>query len=100
MVWQSNPKPGPWKKVKAHRKRVADVARRGCRARVFDRDGGCCTSCGRALVLLLKNCTHEFQLAHIHEIKPRSLGGDPHDDTNCLTLCYQCHPQAHRLRVG
>ena len=39
-----------------------------------------CAMCGRLYALLAK-----------HEIKPRSLGGDPLDEANCVLLCQVDH---------
>lgn len=99
-MWQSNPKPEPWKKVKARRREARVKARRDCRAVVYKRDGGRCTKCGVRLRLDLREAAHEFEVAHIHEVKRRSAGGDPTDPDNCITLCYRCHPQAHGLKVS
>ena len=41
-----------------------------------------CAGCGRFDYFLDK-----------HEIKPRSLGGDPLDPKNCVLLCRPCHFQ-------
>lgn len=95
-MFQTNPKPEPWKNVKARRRRERIQRRRDCRAEVFKRDGGRCTRCRRPLHLHLKDAAHEFDVAHIHELKMRSKGGDPTDPTNCVTLCYKCHATAHR----
>ena len=94
-MWKPNPKPEPWKKVKARRKRERIERRRDCRAQVFARDGGRCIKCRRRLALLLQDAAHEFDVAHIHEVKLRSLGGDPTDPDNCVTLCHECHRDAH-----
>jgi len=95
MAWQSNPKPEPWKRVKARRRAAERAARDRCRGVVFRRDGGRCQQCHRPLVLTMKEAQHEFDVAHIHESPPRSLGGDPTNPDHCTTLCCQCHAAAH-----
>lgn len=99
-MFQSNPKPEPWKNVKARRRREKIARRADCRAEVFYRDGGRCVKCGRQLKLHLKNAAHEFEVAHIHEVKLRSRGGDPTDPANCVTLCFKCHGEAHGQRIA
>lgn len=90
------PKPEPWKRVKGRRKRVKAAARKTCRAARYAKDSGCCVDCGRHLKLLPSEARHEFEIAHIHEIKPRSLGGSAVDVANTETRCYRCHGKAHR----
>lgn len=34
-----------------------------------------------------------------HEIKFRSQGGDPTDETNCVLLCLKCHGKAHGIKI-
>ena len=36
-------------------------------------------------------CGHLFHWLAKHELKPRSLGGDPLDENNCVLLCLKCH---------
>jgi hypothetical protein len=63
-----------------------DVTRPG----VLKRDGYRCRACGRPArqaVLMLE----------VHEEPPRSLGGDPNNPRDCITLCrevvgFGCHP--------
>jgi 5-methylcytosine-specific restriction endonuclease McrA len=73
------------------RDRMEQAARNVCRAMVYARDGGRCVRCGRALVLQPQDARHVFDVAHIHERIPRSLGGSPYDPLNCETLCAKCH---------
>ena len=93
MAWSGpNPKPEPWKKVKARRKREWQRARKSCRAARYMKDGGCCVRCGTPLKL---NPSDEgadwYTVANIHETRPRSLGGDPLNPDEQETLCAGCH---------
>lgn len=85
------PKPEPRVKVKARLARLWQKARRRSREIRYRMDGGCCVDCGRPLVLHPAEARHEFEIAHIDEIKPRSLGGDPLNPDEQQTLCYACH---------
>lgn len=84
----------------AAKRKVYAEARAACRKKVYARDGGCCVVCGIPLVLSAADASHEFQIAHIHEKKPRSLGGDPLDPDNCETRCYLHHAEAHGIRCA
>lgn len=86
------PKPTPRRIVKARRKRTFAKARKSCRAARYVLDGGRCVRCGKRLHL---NPSDEgadwFNVANIHEVKPRSLGGNPLDPKGQETLCSDCH---------
>jgi 5-methylcytosine-specific restriction endonuclease McrA len=79
-------------RAKRKQKRDDQTRRDQCRAEVYARAGGRCEHCGRGgLVLLVRDARHEFDIAHIDEVIPRSLGGDPLDPGNCQCLCHACH---------
>lgn len=92
MAFAQNPKPEPWKRVKARRKREFAKARKACRSAVYARDGGQCVRCGKRLFL---NPSDEgadwFNVANINEKRPRSLGGSAIDPESANTLCAGCH---------
>lgn len=92
----TNPKPEPYKRVKARRRRLFAKARKSCRAARYFQDGGCCVDCGKPLVLNPGDARSEFEIANIHEVKPRSLGGSAIDVSNTKTQCLRCHKKAHR----
>lgn len=66
--------------------------------------------CERCHRCVLRASSFPFQLGHVDEKIPRSLGGDPTDLDNCQLLCHYCHfsgpSGAHRnterdgLKVG
>jgi 5-methylcytosine-specific restriction endonuclease McrA len=94
-------KPEPWRKVKARRQRAEADAREACVIEVFRRHGSRCGVCNRPVKRANDpRLRHEFEVGHVHEIVPRSLGGDPHDPMNCTLDCYRCHARAHGLKVG
>lgn len=84
------PKPEPWKRVKARRKRQRAKARKTCRAVRYAKDGGCCVRCGKPLVLTMSEGDW-WNVANIHEKRPRSLGGDPLNPDGQETTCADCH---------
>ena len=49
------------------------------RRHVFDRDGWRCRECGRPGAL------------ELHHIRPVAAGGETWAETNCMSLCRQCH---------
>jgi hypothetical protein len=55
------------------------------RARVFERDGGCCVICGAGLTL---------DYAEIHHRRFRSRGGRD-ELVNLITVCDPCHDSIH-----
>jgi 5-methylcytosine-specific restriction endonuclease McrA len=91
------PKPEPRKRVKARRQRARMTARKSCRAARFQRAGGCCEVCGRPVKLHVSEARSVWEIANVHEVKPRSLGGSAVDVTNTKVLCLDCHRKAHRL---
>jgi predicted restriction endonuclease len=62
------------------------VLRDACRRIVIARQHGRCYICGYYLGSRL----------HVHEVVPRSLGGDPHDPENCAGLCAHHHERITR----
>lgn len=95
MAWSGpNPKPEPWKRVKARRKRQRAKARKTCRAARFAKDGGCCVKCGRPLVLTMAEGDW-WNVANIHEVKFRSRGGSAIEVENTMTTCAWCHAKEH-----
>lgn len=88
-AFRSFHKPARISKGKRKAERVRTLTRAQCRAKVYIREKGLCQRCGRAVT---DDCwPHEPQRAHVHEIIPRSLGGDPHDPDGCQLLCAGCH---------
>ncbi len=95
------PKPPTWVSVKAERKRKAAEARAACVEAVFLRHGSRCARCGRPVKKAADPALrHEFEIGAVHEIAPRSLGGDPTDPDACELLCLRHHQMAHGLRVS
>ena len=90
MAHLTNPKPEPYKRVKARRRRQFAKARKSCRAARYALDGGCCVRCGKPVVLTMKEGDW-WNLANIHEKQPRSLGGSAISTANTETLCAGCH---------
>jgi hypothetical protein len=76
-------------------------ARALCRYVTYMRAHGACEHCGQALVLRPKDARHEFEIAHVHEEPPRSLGGDPLDPSITVLLCVFCHERVthHRINI-
>ena len=87
----AKPAKGDWRLRKARLSRRHREQRDACRARVYARDRGCCVRCGRPVKLHYRDGAEWWDIANIHEIVPRSLGGSPYDDDNCETLCSECH---------
>jgi len=102
MTFQSNPKPEPHAKVKARQKRQDAARRTMCVEQVWQRDRACCVLCGRP-VRRTEAAYGVFDVGHVDEILPKSLGGDPGDVNNCRLLCPKCHfsgpSGAHRTTV-
>ena len=90
------PKPEPRAKVKARTVRQFAAARAKCIAAVWKRDGHVCQRCG----IWLKKHTetdNPFLIGHVHEIVPRSRGGDPTNPDECELLCEKHHREAHGI---
>lgn len=85
------PKPEPYAKVKAKTKRQKAQVRALARTEVYTRVDGLCQRCGRRLVLHLADARSAFDIAHAHEIRKRSLGGDPTDPEQIVIVCAECH---------
>lgn len=62
------------------------------RVAVYNRDGGKCRVCGKALKL---NSKDPYQVAHCHHLRYRSSGGKDEME-NLVTLCAQEHEAEHR----
>lgn len=58
------------------------------RAEAYERDGGRCRACQCLLDL---NSDNPWRHANINENPPRSLGGNPTNRRQVLTLCKRCH---------
>lgn len=85
------PKPEPYAKVKARRRRNTAKARKECARIVWLRDGARCQRCGRG-VLPPDQCSGwEPWRGDVNERIPRSKGGDPTDPDNAELLCQACH---------
>ena len=65
--------------LRKQRKACEKALRREVVAAVLRRDGWQCRCCGGKVAL------------HVHEIVPRSLGGDPLMVSECVTLDRECH---------
>lgn len=92
-------KPEPRARVKRRRLTAKQAKRRICVEAVWKRDHGRCRVCLAPLRRPSDACS-VFAVGHVHEVTPRSLGGDPGDPENCQLLCNRCHSEAHRLRVA
>ena len=86
------PKPEPRRRVVARARREQAAKRRACVLAVWERAKWRCERCQR----LLKQSSHWwFEVGHVHEIVPRSRGGDPTDPEQCLLICPVCHRKEH-----
>lgn len=86
------PKPEPRRRVKARVREAQATKRRACVLAVWERAKWRCEKCGR---FLKQSSVWWFEIGHVHEVVPRSRGGDPTDPANCALLCPLCHKQAH-----
>jgi 5-methylcytosine-specific restriction endonuclease McrA len=93
------PKPESLARKKSKAQRVKAQARKVCMDRVWARAQGKCEACGCPVAKPTSEWTM-FMWGHVHEIVPRSLGGDPTDPANCRLTCPICHARAHRLAIG
>lgn len=62
------------------------------RVAVFERDGGRCRVCGRAVKLSTRILPAQ---AHVHHVNYKSAGGTD-DMSNLVLLCLPCHDAEHR----
>lgn len=90
------PKPESRAAIKARRLSRARDRRRACILEVFRREMGRCQGCGRYVVPAWAPEATEFTVGHVHESRPRSLGGDPTNPATAQLLCAPCHQKAHR----
>ena len=98
------PKPERRRVEKQRTKRRKGLSRAQCRGIVYQREHWRCQRCHRALTLDVYPPHPAFP--HVHEIVPRSKGGDPCEPTNCELLCGACHlpggqhaPTVERMRT-
>ena len=90
---------------RARQARQAAKARKACVKAVWARAGATfgpwarCEGCGGAV--RLGDQAPYVTAGHVHEKRARSLGGNPHDPTQCELLCMSCHMPngAHRRSV-
>jgi hypothetical protein len=94
------PKPESLARKKSKAQRVKAQARKACVDRVWARAQGQCEACGFLVYRPSMGAPWAFMFGHVHETKPRSLGGDPTNPRHCRLLCVECHARAHRLTVG
>jgi predicted HNH restriction endonuclease len=86
------PKPEPRAKLKARLERQHAILRDAARRVVYTRAGGCCEVCGVPLKFSLNEPGADwYNVAHINEIRPRSLGGSDIDVSNLNCKCPKCH---------
>lgn len=83
------PKPERRSKTKRRVQATRKLSRAQCRQLVFARAKGCCERCGRAVTDDVE--PYKDERAHVHEVVPRSLGGDPLSPANCVLWCQKCH---------
>jgi 5-methylcytosine-specific restriction endonuclease McrA len=75
--------------VKKRERAQKRLSRAQCRAIVIKREKSQCQQCRR----LVSDDVEPWRpdRAHVDEILPRSLGGNPFDPANCRLLCHGCH---------
>ena len=95
MTFAANPKPEPYRLTRARRRRAQAKARKTCRTARYALAGGCCEECGVPLTLDVNSARSWIEVAHCHEVVPRSLGGSPTDLENTKIYCPKCHFEAH-----
>lgn len=86
----ANPKPEPRSRAKRRKDYQHAKDRAACVAEVYERDRLCCRCCLKVLVKPFAT-DNVFQWAHVHELVPKSLGGDDTEPSNCYVLCHRCH---------
>lgn len=91
------PKPEPRARTKRRKLTAKQAKRRICVEAVWGRAHRRCETC-KVPVRRPSEASTPFVIGHVHEIRPRSLGGDPTDPDLCVLLCPRCHAEAHRLR--
>ena len=87
------PKPEPRRRVVARARREQAAKRRACVLAVWERAKHRCERCGR---LLKQASVWWFEVGHVHEIVPRSRGGDPTNPNACELLCPMDHARTHQ----
>ena len=92
-------KPEPHRKVKARTVREFARLRQACVDAVWKRADSCCERCGWH-VMRPRETDQPLSVGHVHELIPRSRGGDPTDPAGAVLLCTHCHAKAHRLHVA
>ena len=100
MLVTPRPKPAPRKTLKGRATRQYQQARRACIDAVCARDGFRCKKCGMLVKHYRNPEATPYDVAHVHEVIPRSLGGDATDPNGCMLLCPRCHRQIHGLGRG
>jgi 5-methylcytosine-specific restriction endonuclease McrA len=79
------------------RRRIAQLTRRQVVLKVWLRDMGHCCGCGRKCRPVSETYPTDPDRGEVHDIRPRSLGGDPLSVENNQLLCKSCHMKVHRL---
>src|SRR5678809_897648 len=96
------PKPEPHWKARDRTRRQREAARQIAADATWSRADHQCEVCGR-WVKRPKDTVYPFEMGHIDEILPRSLGGSDTDTKNLRLLCHDCHfsgpSGAHRKTV-
>ena len=92
-------KPEPRRRVKARTDRQKAKARKDCVSLVWARANNRCQDCGRH-VCKPRETDNPFDVGHVHEVIPRSRGGDPTDPEQCILACVKCHTRRHGQRVA
>ena len=88
------PQPKPLKRhavVQRERRRAKGQTRAQVVQAVWRRDKGCCTACGVKVIPPKETYPTDPRRGEVHDVLPRSLGGDPYDVSNNLLLCRKDH---------
>ena len=84
----------------ARKMRQQNRLRRKCVEAVWLRAGARCEECQRRVYVPAVAPSYDL-VGHVHEVRPRSLGGDSTDPAQCVLLCHThhfCGPSgAHRV---
>jgi len=86
--------PKPEKRLaveKRDARRVRRLTRAQVVAAVWRRDRGVCRRCARRCVQPKETYPTDPARGEVHDLLPRSLGGDPLDVSNNFLLCHGCH---------